>query len=296
MNLMYNPLISIIVTSYNYGQFIEQTLESLSKQTYKNFEVIVIDDGSSDNSLEIIKKYENIDSRIKLYQHPDSKNHGLAESVELGVKVARGDYIAFCESDDYLALNYLERKVSYINMFPNVDIIANYPRMFGDKNLVEFKTLEFRPLFDTLRRIKKPKKIYFDLLNANEMVFSTFSIVMVRSKCIKKCNFSPINYSTAIDIWLWKQLLVKYKVGYIDEELTNWRLHKKSVTQQYQIDDWRQYYNELNKILQFSFSDKLHLFIRKFIKLYWTPKGLFLEIGKLKTYILRINKDEKSKY
>lgn len=77
------PLISVIVASYNYAKYIKETLDSLIRQTNKSFEVIVVDDGSKDQSLPIIEEYANRFKNIKLYTHPGNQNRGLAETVEL---------------------------------------------------------------------------------------------------------------------------------------------------------------------------------------------------------------------
>ena len=92
------PLISVIVASYNYAKYIKETLDSLIRQTNKSFEVIVVDDGSRDQSLPIIEEYANRFKNIKLYTHPGNQNRGLAETVKLGIEKSNGEYIAFCES------------------------------------------------------------------------------------------------------------------------------------------------------------------------------------------------------
>ena len=102
------PLISVIVASYNYAKYIKETLDSLIRQTNKSFEVIVVDDGSKDQSLPIIEEYANRFKNIKLYTHPGNQNRGLAETVILGIEKSNGEYIAFCESDDYWTNNHVE--------------------------------------------------------------------------------------------------------------------------------------------------------------------------------------------
>lgn len=91
---------SVIVASYNYQDYIRETLDSLVNQTYKNFEVIVVDDGSSDDSVQIIREYEKKYPFVHLYQHANGKNKGLPETLLLGLNKSKGEFIAFCESDD----------------------------------------------------------------------------------------------------------------------------------------------------------------------------------------------------
>ena len=112
------PLISIITVVLNNEKYLEEALESLKSQSYRNFEHIVIDGGSSDRTLEIIKKNdENIDYWVS------KKDKGIYDAFNLGMKLARGDYLGFLNSDDKFtgdALNILKR---YILNFPNKDFI-----------------------------------------------------------------------------------------------------------------------------------------------------------------------------
>ena len=121
----YRPLISVLVTSYNYEQYISQTLDSILKQTYKNYEVIIVDDGSTDNSISIINEYINKYKNFHLYQHKGHVNKGLPDSVKLGIEKSKGDYIAFLESDDYWIDDALLERVKMINKYPDAVIISN---------------------------------------------------------------------------------------------------------------------------------------------------------------------------
>lgn len=95
------PNFSVVVTSYNYAKYLPETLDPILAQTYKNYEVIIVDDGSTDNSLQIIKNYTDKHKNFYLYQHDNGINQGLIESMKLGISKAKGDYIAFLESDDF---------------------------------------------------------------------------------------------------------------------------------------------------------------------------------------------------
>ena len=96
---MSNNKISIIVPIYNSERFIADCIESLINQTYQNIEIILIDDGSSDNSYEICKKYQSLDSRIILISQVNS---GVSIARNKGIKVATGQHIMFVDSDDYV--------------------------------------------------------------------------------------------------------------------------------------------------------------------------------------------------
>ena len=100
-----NYKISIIVPVYNTEKYISECINSLLSQTYNNYEIIIIDDGSTDNSYKICKDYEKKHKKIKLYSQ---KNSGVSSARNLGIKVSSGDFIIFVDSDDYCNSNYLE--------------------------------------------------------------------------------------------------------------------------------------------------------------------------------------------
>ena len=100
------PLVSFVVTSFNYEKFLYKTLESIKSQTYKNFEIIIVDDASCDNSVKIAEKFiaENQDLKITLLLSQENK--GQLASMLLGLKQSRGQFISFIDSDDMLTKNY----------------------------------------------------------------------------------------------------------------------------------------------------------------------------------------------
>ena len=98
------PNISVIIPCYNAAQYLEKCLDSLIRQSYKNIEVICIDDGSIDRSIEILNKYKNEDDRIIIFR---KENGGLSSARNAGMEIATGEYIYFLDSDDYLDLKAL---------------------------------------------------------------------------------------------------------------------------------------------------------------------------------------------
>jgi CDP-glycerol glycerophosphotransferase len=101
-----NKLISVIVPVYNVEKYLSQCLENLIFQTYKNIEIIIVDDGSPDKSADIYNKYAAIDCRISIIKQ---ENAGLSAARNKGMSLAKGDYIHFMDSDDYIDLNYYEK-------------------------------------------------------------------------------------------------------------------------------------------------------------------------------------------
>ena len=104
------PLVSVVVATYNRADLISETLDSILNQTYKIFELIVVDDGSSDNTEEIVKNYS--DSRLK-YIKTDNWG-GPARPRNIGIRESKGEYIAFCDNDDLWEKNKLEKQLDII--------------------------------------------------------------------------------------------------------------------------------------------------------------------------------------
>jgi len=124
-------LLSVIIPVYNVEPYLEQCLDSVINQTYKNLEIICINDGSTDNSLKILEKYHKKDSRIKLI---NQKNKGTAAARNAGLDIATGEYITFVDSDDYLELKAYEKAMKVMLKNPHVDIAEFRVNVFSEDN------------------------------------------------------------------------------------------------------------------------------------------------------------------
>lgn len=216
--------ISIITASYNYQDYISETIESVISQTYPNWELIIVDDGSSDKSVDIIKSYCAKDNRIKLFQHENAVNKGLKNTLLLGLQNVSNNWIAFLESDDIWACDYLEQKVSVIKENPDVKFIFNDVELFGDPNSIE-KAKEFvEPIRQLLSSYSYPMN-FLKIMNENKIC--TFSIVMFHKDVLKGLSFNcPVK--PILDYYLWLQIAQKFDFYYINKRLTKWRMHANS--------------------------------------------------------------------
>ncbi len=123
--------VSIIIPVYNSQNYIERCLKSIIEQTYKNFEVIIIDDGSTDNSSNICNKYCKKDLRFKYFY---KKNGGVSSARNYGLKVSKGIFISFIDSDDYLEKDFLKILINNINLDSKIDMsICGYRRVYENK-------------------------------------------------------------------------------------------------------------------------------------------------------------------
>ncbi|WP_353851798.1 glycosyltransferase family 2 protein [Aeromonas piscicola] len=157
------PLISVVMPVYNCEDFVEEAVNSILSQTFKYFEIIIIDDGSTDNTREILQLLSRQDSRIRLYHQ---SNEGLVFSLNKAIKLARGSFIARMDADDISVTDRFERQIEFMNNHPDVYILGGWAKLFGEinevwhhrqddnfiKNLLMFRTSGFQHSSVLIRR------------------------------------------------------------------------------------------------------------------------------------------------
>jgi teichuronic acid biosynthesis glycosyltransferase TuaG len=203
--------VSIVMPSYNSERFIGKSIDSVLNQTHQNWELIIIDDCSPDNSIAIIKNYCEIDSRIILIRN--EKNLGVAESRNRGIKEARFPYVAFLDSDDLWDKNKLDIQIKFMKENNAVISFTQYYRI----NEHDVKIGEVN---------KIPEKVnYFDLLKGNSIAMSTS---MVNSAIAKKIKFEKIGHE---DYFFWLKMLKNDNVAKgINIKLVYYRVHSTSLS------------------------------------------------------------------
>lgn len=157
MNNKQQPLVSVIMPVYNAGEFLRPALDSVFGQTYKNIEVIVVNDGSTDGSLKILREYAKEESRFKIINI--KKNQGPAEAANLGIKKAKGDFVARMDADDLMPKRRIEKQVKYLLRHPDVMVLGGQ---------VELLTRDGQPIV-----LKKFPEKHEDIL---KMAFVTMPI------------------------------------------------------------------------------------------------------------------------
>jgi glycosyltransferase involved in cell wall biosynthesis len=269
------PKVSVITASYNYENYIKETIESVINQTYTDWELIIVDDGSTDNSIEVIKKYCNKNNKIKLYTHKNNENKGLAETIKLGLSKASGDWIAFLESDDTWTENCLEEKVKVIDKNKDVKFIFSDVNMVGDKEEIE----DFKEYYFILQKKFKNESQNLDLSKQffiRNWIY-TFSVVMLRKNILEQCDFnSPIK--KLLDYYLWAQVANRTKMFYLNKKLTNWRMHKTSYIHALDnVTEQKQFIEKIAEICHKTFQYKIQKTIKNIIRIK-TGKNAYLKI------------------
>lgn len=220
------PFFSVVVASYNYEDLVLETLQSLVDQTYHDFEVVIVDDGSTDHSRENIEKFLHdhraCGVKMALYTHPDEANCGLAETVRLGVERCTGEFVAFCEADDLWTPDHLAVLADFIAEYGAAEVIANDLEIFGDPVRVTrfnmIKALRYEKLRHVRNRISPSE---FRQLN----YLLTFSATTVRRDVLVQCDWKPVARPAALDWWLWRQICFDRPVYFVNRVLTRWRMH-----------------------------------------------------------------------
>lgn len=214
------PLVSVIMSSYNYGNYISKAIESALNQTFTDFELIVIDDGSTDGSREIIKRYAGQDSRIKYVFH--RSNMGITNTLNEGIEIASGKYLAILDSDDLWTMDKLEKQLAILA--EDEDLVV-----WTDGEIINRDGLPVGQRFTGLHRATRRKKTG-DIFT--EMVKGNF--ILGSSTIFKKDNLKGMRYKTNIryfpDFTFFIDLAAHYDFHFIDECLTRYRIHGGNTT------------------------------------------------------------------
>jgi len=211
--------VSVITASYNYENYISDTIKSVLAQTFSDWELIIVDDASSDNSVNIIKSFLD-DKRIKLICH--DKNKGLSETLKTGLKYAQGEWIAFLESDDMLTPDCLEKRLMHKD---KADVIFNDVNLIGEQQWLNDTALRVDKNKKLLLNISFPSNI-FDYFTTHNPI-PTFSSVMIKRDKIEDEYFNtPVD--KLLDWWFYIHLSYNNDFFYLDEKITDWRIHSDS--------------------------------------------------------------------
>ena len=209
---MNEPLVSIITPVYNAEMFLSDTIKSVQNQTYKNWEMLLVDDCSKDNSAQIIKEFQKYDDRIKYIKL--EKNSGASVSRNTGIKNAKGRFIAFVDSDDIWKPEKLEVQVKYMLENNLGFTFTSYRYMKEDGEL-------------TNKVAKAPSKINYNGLLKNTIIGC--STVVIDTDIVEYFEMPLVRRGQDTATWL--QILRKEKYAYgIDKDLVYYRLVGESLS------------------------------------------------------------------
>jgi len=198
------PKVSVIIPTYNRAYLIGRALKSVLNQSYRDFEVIVVDDGSTDNTNEVIKSF--IDERIRYYYH--KKNKGYPEALNTGLNLARGSFIAFQDDDDEWFPEKLNKQMMiFKKVNQNVGVVySGFWKIRNDKKIY----------IPSSHVVQKEGNIHTELLKGN---FVGMPSSIVRRECFDKVGMFDTTISYLQDWELWIRISKYYEFKYIPEPL-----------------------------------------------------------------------------
>ncbi len=210
---MFKDTVTIITPSYNCSQFILETINSVLSQSYNKWEMIIVDDCSTDNSVNVIERHINNDSRFKLIKL--NRNMGSAQARNVALKYATGRFIAFLDSDDIWYFNKLEKQILFM-------LDRKVPISFTSYELIDESSIGKGRIIHSVKRLNQ-----MDYLKNTIIGFSTS---MIDTSIIGN-DFRMMDIRTRQDTSLWITLLgMGFYAHGIDEVLVKYRVHPNSIS------------------------------------------------------------------
>lgn len=213
---MNNLIVSVVMSVYNDENYISEAIDSILNQSFKEFEFIIINDGSTDRTLKILKEYEKKDSRVVLI---NQENKGLTKSLNIGIKKAKGGYIARMDSDDISHPQRLQKQIKFLKLNKEYALVGtNIEKIDKDAKHIEFNTTKYN----------------------NEEIQKTLSIrncfahgsVMIKRELVGEELYYDEAFRYAQDYRLWTKIAKKFKVANLKEPLYKLRIHNNSISQE----------------------------------------------------------------
>lgn len=211
-------MISVVIPAYNASRFIRQTIDSVLSQTYKDFELIVVDDGSTDNTGEIVKSYGE---KVRyIYQN----NAGDGPARNTGIKAAKSEWIAFLDHDDKWLPEKLKKQTEFINAHPELQWCAtSFYQTKGSQQI----TIGMSPEIKELSR--KGAFVYFEAIRIDGARLIMTSTVMVRKSVFENVGMYEAGWLRIADQDMWWRIAHKYpNIGFLAEPLTVFQLDLQS--------------------------------------------------------------------
>ncbi|HSG30394.1 MAG TPA: glycosyltransferase [Thermodesulfobacteriota bacterium] len=225
------PLFTIIIPTFNRKVFIKTAVDSVLNQTYEDFELIIVDDGSVDGTDKLIKEYT--DKRIKYFYQ---ENRGVSSARNKGIKESKGEYLSFLDSDDTWVNTKLERTAEYINRFPDIKIFHSNEVWYRNGNLLNQKI-----------KHKKPDGYVYPY--ALPLCCIGMSTAVVKRDLFDEIGMFDQSLPACEDYDLWLRATYKYQVKLIPEPLTiKHGGRPDQLSSQHSLDKYR--IAALDKILQ----------------------------------------------
>lgn len=221
-------MVSVVVASYNHQKYLAKRMDSLLSQTYENIEIIVIDDRSPDNSVDVLRPYTS-DSRVRLIER--EANGGWVTVSNQGMSIAKGEYIIFANCDDYCDSCMIESLVKGIETSDNIGVAFCRSEMVDGDNVVigdDFTVRErsFRERCKTDTSISAGETYRFFL---HSCVIPNLSAALIKRECLNSVGLFSDSYKACCDWDLFFRIFSAYDAYYVAAPLNSFRQHNKTI-------------------------------------------------------------------
>jgi glycosyltransferase involved in cell wall biosynthesis len=250
-NASRRPLISFVVASYNYQQYIGTALRSILDQTVGDFEIVVVDDGSTDSSRDVVRAFA--DPRIAL--HVNDRNMGQIRTYNKGVSLACGEYLCYLDADDWIEPRKSEAQLGYFRQNPRVDIVGTYVRFFDTEGKRHAWADEYEAFFNQPRDFNTVEEWI------GECKIHACSVMLPRA-VHARVGERDTTMAVASDFELWTRAhALGCRFGMVQEPLLSYRLHEDSVSRRDQLVTFLEisYLLQKNVLPAMATQRKLHL-------------------------------------
>lgn len=210
-----NPLVSVVVTTYNQAPYIEQALKSVLAQSYQPYEVIVVDDGSTDDTPSRIAAFAERVIYVR------QENQGVAGSRNAGIRRARGEYLAFLDGDDLWEPEKLAVQVAQARRHPDSGLIAVDGIQFDEKGTLE-TTLFYGAVSGQIPEGSVSSGSYYHRLLQSQFIYTT-SQVMIPARVLASVGLSDPRFRRASDYDLYIRIAARFDITIVRRRLTRWR-------------------------------------------------------------------------
>jgi glycosyltransferase involved in cell wall biosynthesis len=211
------PLVSVVIPYYNGERFIEEAVGSVIRQSYRNWELLLVDDGSQEKPEKILAKY-GYDKRFRYIRH--EYNKGIAATRNTGMRAAKGEYIAFLDQDDIWLNDKLKKQIKVFMLATDNPGMVCTGMYFVDSRGVIFSRFNG---YDDKNQNKMIKDMFFSSKNSG-------SIMMIKKQCVNETGFFDENFYAYDDFDYWMRTAKKFKIKYLNLPFVKKRFHESNTS------------------------------------------------------------------
>ena len=223
--------ISVCVPTFNSAKFIRETIESVLNQTYQDFELLIVDDYSKDETLDIVQSIK--DARIRIFKN--EKNLGMVRNFNRCLELAQGEFVTTLDGDDLMASSNLQQKIDLLEKYPemafvfsNVDIIDESSHVTGSRPK--------KPLPFSSRMVSDAICVAGGIVFKTLLIEGNFickSSVILRRNLLERFGSFNVQFSWGEDYDMWARMALSHEVGYVQQPLVKYRIHTENYTKDF---------------------------------------------------------------